>query len=235
MSDTPRDLESFEEETVPPRTGPPRFEAFVLLYTTVGLSFVWMNGSIRSLPQPWPLFTWFGINFVVLFCIPALIVRYGWRMSLAHLGLRRGDVPTWGRYFVVFLVVMIPLVLIISRTPDFQHYYPRCGPARSSAGWFLFSAVGWLVYFFAWEWFFRGFMLLSLAPRYGGGIAILMQTIPFVMMHYGKPPAEAWSAIIAGLALGLMAFRSGSFIGPWLLHWAVQMTMDLSVILWPAR
>ncbi len=218
-----------------PGEGPPRREAFALAYCLVALTFVYLHGTPRSLAGDAQLFAWFGINFAVLFAVPALIVRLAWRRPLRAYGLGRGRQEVWGRYLVVYLALMIPLVLIISRNPQFQMYYPRAMMARHGFGGFVLSSLGWLVYFFAWEWFFRGFLLFSLAPRYGGGIAILIQTIPFAMMHYPKPEAEAWSSIACGLALGLMAFRGRSFVGCWLLHWSVQVLMDLSVVSWPLR
>ncbi len=210
-------------------------EAFALLYGIIGLSLVFFHGAPRSLAAEPRLFAWFGINFLVLFCVPAFVIVFVRREPLSRYGLRWGDVATWGRYFLVFFVAMVPLVLIVSRTPDFHQYYPRFAPARDHVGYFLLSAAGWLVYFFAWEWFFRGFMLFSLAPRLGAGVAILAQMIPFTMMHYTKLEAEAWAAIVCGIALGLMAFRGKSFIGTWLLHWSVATFMDLIVLVWPLR
>lgn len=241
LEDDEPEYEEYEEYEERPvvrrgrrRPSPPRHEAFALFYCVLALTFVHYHGAIRTLADPWPLFSWFLINFLVLFGVPAVIIRHRWRLSLERFGLRWGDFAIWSRYFIAYFAVMLPVVLLVSRSPEFQAYYPRCGPARESLGWLLFAALGWLVYFFAWEWFFRGFMLFSLAPRYGGAIAILIQTIPFVMMHYPKPEMEAWSSIIAGIALGLMAFRGRSFIGAWLLHWSVAFMMDVVVIAWPA-
>jgi membrane protease YdiL (CAAX protease family) len=222
-----------EEKPVGRFRPPPAREAVARVYCTLALTFVYYHGTPASLPPTGALFAWFGITFLVLFCGPALIVTGVWKKPLGEFGLRRGDSAVWGRYLVFFLAVMLPVVLIASRTPTFHAYYPRCLQARTSLAWLALSAMGWLVYFFAWEWFFRGFLLSTLAPRYGGGIAILMQTIPFVMMHYPKVEAEAWSSIIAGLALGLMAFRGRSFLGTWLLHWLVATSMDFSVVFWP--
>lgn len=222
--------ESPVQRLKPPAT---QREAFVLIYSILALTFVYFHGAPRSLPQTPALFAWFGINFVVLFALPALLLRFWLGVPLSQLGLRWGEAKVWSRYFLVFLAVMLPVVLFISRTPEFQAFYPRCDLARSSTLWVFLSAGGWLVYFFAWEWMFRGMLLFSLEKRVGGGLAILLQMIPFTMMHYPKPEAEAWSAIIAGLALGLMALRGRSFLGTWLLHWLVATLMDLSVILWP--
>lgn len=210
-------------------------EAFCLLYAAVGLTLVYFHGRPRGMNPDQGLFVWFATNFVVLFCIPALVIRFSWKQPLAKYGVQWGDFATWGRYFVVYFAVMVPLIILVSRDPGFAMYYPRFSLARVHWVYLLLSAGGWLVYFLAWEWFFRGFMLFTLAPRLGPGIAILLQTIPFAMMHYPKIEAEAWASIPCGIVLGLMAYRGRSFVGPWLLHWLVATSMDALVVLWPLR
>lgn len=210
-------------------------EAFCLVYGIIALCFVFFHGRPRNASPEAALFIWFGVNLLLLFVVPALYIRFVRRESLARYGLRVGDFGTWSRYFLVFLLGMVPVVMIASRDSSFHMYYPRLALARYHVEWLLLSAAGWLVYFFAWEWFFRGFMLFSLAPRLGGAIAICMQTIPFVMMHVTKIESEAWASIICGLALGVMAYRGRSFIGPWLLHWLIATSMDVIVVVWPLR
>jgi len=216
--------------------GFPVRESVVLLYCIIGLTFSFYHASLRSidgLTSDQRLFLWFGTNFVVLFVVPALLIRFVLRRPLSDYGLRWGNFAIWGRYFAFYLAVMIPVILIISREPSFHDYYPRCKLARISDLWLILSTLGWLLYFFAWEWFFRGFMLFGLAPRMGGALAIMVQMIPFVMMHYLKLEAETWSSIICGIVLGLMAFRGKSFVGTWILHWLVQTMMNLAVVWWP--
>ncbi len=202
-----------------------------LLLAIALLAVVYYHGEIRQLGPRWELFGWFGVNFVVLFVVPALVIRLGWRQRLSDYGLGWGKPEIWGRYLLIFGAVMVPVIVLASRIPSLHHYYPRYPYARESALWFLASAGGWLVYFFAWEFFFRGFLLNLLAPRYGG-IAIAVQTVPFVLMHLPKPETETFAAIIAGVALGIMAYRGRSMLGTWLLHWGVAVFMDLLVVVW---
>ncbi len=82
---------------------------------------------------------------------------------------------------------------------------------------------------FSWEFFFRGFMLFGLKQRFGN-YSILIQTIPFAVMHYSKPFPEAIGSIVAGLFLGVLAFETRSFIYGAAIHWLVAMTMDLVAI-----
>jgi membrane protease YdiL (CAAX protease family) len=180
--------------------------------------------------EHWARFGWFGFNFLALFLIPALVIKLLWRQRLRDYGLTLGGWRIWGRYFVVFGGVMVPVIAWSSSFPSLQAYYPLIRWAGDSAGAFALSAVGWLVYFFAWEWFFRGFLLNLFARRYGA-IAIVVQAVPFVLMHFPKPEVEAFAAIIAGMALGIMAYRGKSFLGTWLLHWLVAISVDLLVIL----
>jgi len=232
---------------LPPDLGPvPWKEIGGLLLGIVLLALVYYWGNVRSWGlegvgwapeerwawmQRWDRFVWFGLNFVLLFGVPALVIRFWWRQPLRDYGLALGKPAIWLRYLLVYGLVMVPVVLLASRLPSLQDFYPLYRPARTSAVWFLAAAGGWLVYFFAWEFFFRGFLLNLLAVRYGG-LAIVVQTIPFVMMHFPKPAVETFAAIIAGLTLGLMAYRGRSFLGAWALHWFVAISLDLLVVVW---
>jgi membrane protease YdiL (CAAX protease family) len=47
------------------------------------------------------------------------------------------------------------------------------------------------------------------------------------MIHYGKPMAETYGAIIAGVVLGTLAMRTRSIWGGVLVHCAVAISMDV--------
>ena len=40
-------------------------------------------------------------------------------------------------------------------------------------------------------------------------------------MHLGKPEIETLSTIFGGAAFGLIAWRTRSFVYPWLIHWFI--------------
>ena len=59
-----------------------------------------------------------------------------------------------------------------------------------------------------------------------GPYVIFVMTIPYCMIHFGKPIQETLGAIVAGILLGFMALKTRSI---WLgaaLHIAVAWTMD---------
>ncbi|HEY3397682.1 MAG TPA: CPBP family intramembrane glutamic endopeptidase [Armatimonadota bacterium] len=219
-------------ERLPGAEAPAWRENGGLLLGLVLLGLVWHHGQWPGLDPKWREFGWFGINFVLLFLVPALVIKFVWHQRLSDYGVTWGRPAIWGRYVLAFAVVMVPLIVISSRMPAMQMYYPRSPVAREGALGFALAAGGWLVYFFAWEFFFRGFLLNLLLPRFGA-IAIVVQTIPFMMMHFTKPEVEVFAAIAAGLALGLMAYRGKSMVGPWLTHWFVAILLDALVVWWP--
>lgn len=206
--------------------------AMILTYGALALAVVHYHGNLGFLPPQYDLFGWQAVNFVVLFLGPVLLVRLVFRERLAEYGVRLGEGRTWGRWLLVLLMVMLPVLVIASRLPDFHTFYPSYGPARDDAWLLLPSMAGWLVYFLAWEFFFRGFLLFGLGRRLGA-IAIFIQMVPFVMAHFPKLELESLSAIVAGIVLGWMAWRGKSFVGPWLLHWLVATVMDCLVVFWP--
>jgi len=71
----------------------------------------------------------------------------------------------------------------------------------------------------AWEFIWRGFLLFGLASFLGPGPAIWLQAVPFAFMHLGKPELETLTTIFGGAAFGFVAWRSRSFLYPFLIHW----------------
>ena len=83
---------------------------------------------------------------------------------------------------------------------------------------------------FAWEFVWRGFLLFGLEEKFGY-YAVLIQMIPFVILHNGKPYMETFGAIIGGIALGILAFRTRSFLYCVIVHIGVMFTIDLFSVL----
>jgi len=140
----------------------------------------------------------------------------------------------WTALLLVFMVVVIVAYAggqsqFTTYYPMFRSDWPNWNPTRN--GWWFLVAfeIAQGFYFLAWEYFFRGWMLFRL-ERTCGANAILWQTMPFVLMHLGKPGPELHSSLIAGLVLGWLALRSRSFWPCFLLHWCAACTMDLVAV-----
>jgi membrane protease YdiL (CAAX protease family) len=78
-------------------------------------------------------------------------------------------------------------------------------------------------------------MLFGLNQRYDALLAVLAQTIPSAIVHIGKPAAESFAAILAGILFGCIALETQSIVYPLVLHAAVGIATDVFVSVRLAR
>ena len=161
--------------------------------------------------------------------------------SLLDMGLRARGFLKHAWIYGLFLGIVLPLLLLVSRQPDFGSYYPFY--KESSRSWYDFLCWEGMYFaqFFGLEMFFRGFWLGALRRSFGSG-AIFAMAVPYCMIHYGKPFLEANGAIVAGIALGSLSMRTKSIYQGFLVHITVAALMDwlslwhrhaLPTVFWP--
>lgn len=148
------------------------------------------------------------------------------RDSILDMGLRTRGLIKHAWIYLLCLAVVLPATYIVSRSPDFGHYYPFY--KLSSRSWtdFLVWEAMYFSQFFGLEIFFRGFWMTGLRKSLGSG-AIFAMVVPYCMIHYGKPYLETCGAVVAGVALGSVAMRTRSIYSGFLVHVTVALSMDL--------
>lgn len=135
-----------------------------------------------------------------------------------------------GRIALIFFAAMIPVLLIVSRFPEFRATYPLQTQAAYSWRYFFYFEIAYGFYLFCWEFFYRGFLTFGLRRAFGDIAAIGIQAAAFGLMHWGKPMPEFISSFFGGAILGWLAIRARSFLPGFLLHWAIAFTLDCLAI-----
>jgi membrane protease YdiL (CAAX protease family) len=124
---------------------------------------------------------------------------------------------------------MLPLIFLASLTSGFVNKYPFFRIFNDDP-YFGYSLLIWeIIYiyqFFCTEFFFRGFLIQTLKPALGM-YSIFVMTVPYCMIHFGKPASESFAAIAAGVFLGWLSYTNNSIWLGLTLHCAVGLTMDL--------
>lgn len=177
--------------------------------------------------------TWWAIAAVITYAlIPILVIKLIFRESLHEYGTKvHGIWKSWPVYSL-FVAVMVPLVIIFSAEERFQGTYPFYR-VNSAADLDVRRWIRWeLLYaaqFVALEFFFRGFIVHGTKHRFGS-YSLFVMTVPYCMIHFGKPMPEAMASIIAGVALGAVSLATRSI---WLgaaLHISVAWGMDAACL-----
>jgi membrane protease YdiL (CAAX protease family) len=151
-------------------------------------------------------------RFVLYLGVPLLVILLGFRQSPACYGFRLGD---WQAGLVLTILGCAGTALVmtfLARSEEFRNYYMPYASRELP----LVIDVG--LELFGWEFLFRGFLLFGLYPVCGP-YAILLQAVPFTIAHLGKPALETLSCIFGGSAFGYVAWRTDSFLYPFLIHW----------------
>ena len=172
---------------------------------------------------------WVAVVTVFYFVIPSLCIKLLYRENLSDYGLNFEIESSFWKIFVSIAAIMLPLVYLMSLTDGFSSKYPflRIYDGEPYIGTTLLVwELIYFIQFFGLEFFFRGFLVHSLKPALGI-YSIFAMTVPYCMIHFGKPPAETFAAIAAGVFLGWLSYRNGNIWMGLLLHCTVAFSMDI--------
>ena len=170
---------------------------------------------------------WFGTQGVTGFVIPVLILLLGFRLTPREAGLGLGDWKLASGIAALYLPLVIIGTWVLSDGAEFQRQYPHYSGAQLDWGVFLAYEALFLFYWMGWEYLWRGFTLFGTARAVGAPLAIVIQTVPFAILHAEKPAAEAYLSVLGGLALGALVWRCRSFWIAVPIHAAQMLALDL--------
>ncbi len=145
--------------------------------------------------------------------IPLAFIIFIFRDNPREYGFGLGD---WKAGLVITLagiLVMAPVIWFLGKSdPSMTDYYK---PYVEGLPWTTFlDLIGW-------EFLFRGWILFGYARKFGAE-ALWLQAVPFALAHVSKPEVETLSTIFGGFAFGWIAWRTRSFLYPFLIHWFIS-------------
>jgi uncharacterized protein len=153
------------------------------------------------------------VDRVILYLvIPLLITLLIFRENPRAYGFTLGDWKLGLTYTLLGILLMAPIIYYLGHgNPSMKIYYER-----------FLSGLPWTTFLdlIGWEFFFRGWILFAYARKFGPE-ALWLQAVPFAMAHIGKPEVETLSTIFGGFAFGWIAWRTRSFVWPFLIHWFI--------------
>lgn len=169
---------------------------------------------------------WFAGDFVLLLIIPLLLIKYKFNGKISDYGFSIKNRKFGSQLILTFFILFIPVAWLLTSSEYFALNHPYLNSARTDFFIFLIFEIGMAFYIFAWEFFWRGFFLFGLEEKFGA-YAILIQMLPFVFLHFGKPFGETIASIFGALILGMLAFKTRSFIYGFILHFLMMIILDV--------
>jgi hypothetical protein len=194
--------------------------------------------------QEWLSF-WAGCAIVV--GIPWLLIRFVFHQRLRDYGM--GAPPPGRRRLallasLVLLVPSIPLFYLGAHDPGMKDTYPFFRDFDGT-GEFLVYELGYLPFFVAIEFIFRGYLLFGLfglqdrdappgvigekGPLVFGYYAILISMLSYTAWHLGKPVPELWGTLAWGVVTGTIALAIRSILPIIAVHWLLNVWLDLLI------
>ena len=159
-------------------------------------------------------------SILYYFILPMLVILLIFKDKPKEYGFQVGDWKKGLKYVGICLILMIFVNIFFLFFSSIWGYYGAALTAKE----FLVRSGKDFISTFGWEFILRGFLLFGLAKRFGNS-AIVIQTVPFVLLHLGKPEIETLGTIVSGLVLGYIALRSKSFWPAWITHFLVGLML----------
>jgi uncharacterized protein len=151
-------------------------------------------------------------HVVLYLMIPLFIIIFFFRENPKEYGFSFGDWKLGLTYTLLGILFMAPIIYFLGSGDDsMKKYYER-----------FLVGLPWTTFLdlFGWEFLFRGWILFAYARKFGNE-ALWLQAVPFAIAHISKPEIETLSTIFGGFAFGWVAWRTKSFVYPFLIHWFI--------------
>ncbi len=130
-------------------------------------------------------------------------------------------------------VIILPILIAVSFTPDFLSYYPIGKPwlfdgLFGNPAWLntLIFETAYMSDFVMVELFFRGALVIGMGSVIGRS-AVLPMVMVYVALHFGKPVLETISAAFGGFFLGALAYQTRHIWGGVIIHMGIALIIEL--------
>lgn len=209
-----KEIKQFDLETV-----------IIIIYSTFILLFgIYLRRGQFIFPRP--VYLNRLIILGIIYGLSPFLLFFIFKHKPKDFGISLGHIKKWLKEVLFFYLLMVVILVLAFKFTNLKNVYPLYRKAAQGWNYFLVYQLIQLFHMFTWEFFFRGFMLFGLEKKFGRA-SILIQTIPFAIMHYRKHQLEAYGSIFAGIFLGIIGLRARSFLPCAILHFLVALTADV--------
>jgi hypothetical protein len=170
----------------------------------------------------------FAAGFVLLVLVPCALIKFVFHHDLRDYGLglppgNRMRLAAFSAMFL-FLAAIVPF-LFATGDEGMKATYPLYRGALDGSDFWIYEA-GYLLFFIAIEFVFRGWLLLGLFPAFGY-YALFVAQVAYTLWHLDKPTPELLGTLVWGPVAGAVVLLTRSIWPIVAVHFALNVVLDL--------
>lgn len=124
-----------------------------------------------------------------------------------------------GKKWVLIAAIALPaLMLWIGPKKENLWQNPKIRAKHWTWSLVVLNTLSWIIYLFAYEFFFRGFLLFPCIAEFGLVWAIVINVILYTLAHADQGRAMMVGAVVFSIVLSLISYYSGNFYAAFLIH-----------------
>jgi len=133
---------------------------------------------------------------------------------------------------IIFIPIAVLSAFVGSRDQIMVKQYPFSKEAcKNDKKFFVYEISYLILYYFSWEFLFRGILFFPLISITNLPMAIVIQTIISTIFHIGHPKTEIYGAFLVGFLFAIMAYFTKSFFYVFIIHAMIGVFTDTSLYL----
>ena len=173
---------------------------------------------------------YFSCFFFLFLVVPFLMVFISGTnltLFLQQIGFSWGKISTGIIFIAAGIPVNLLIAFIVSKDSKIKQQYPFSKKACDKLSrFFVYESAYFILYYFAWEFLFRGLLFFPLLYTFNLGIALSVQTTISTLYHIGHPDTELFAALAGGFIFGIIAYLTGSFLYTIFIHAFLGISTD---------
>ena len=179
--------------------------------------------------------------FLILWGIPFLLQKTGHMPSRLKGPGNTDDTignrikAVWDAYPLWLKLVALATAVAVGVNSIFDPCLSSTYPIPDGSPWnfsrYMVFMPSYIIYYLAYEFHYRGFLLPALGDRMGSIPALLIHAITPTILHIGLCPTELIGSFPGQVAIGWIALRGGSIWPALFLHAVVGLIPEISMLL----
>jgi len=138
--------------------------------------------------------------------------------SPAEVGIGFTLGPVGKKWVLIAAIVLPALMLWIGRSKENLWQNPKIRARHWTWALVILNTLSWIIYLFAYEFFFRGFLLFPCITEFGLVWAIIINVVLYTLAHADQGRSMMIGAVVFSIVLSLISYYTGNFYAAFLIH-----------------